>query len=123
MQETEQKGRKLKICLAGLVSGFLNGLFGSGGGVVAVMFLRPLLGDEKKAHASATLMILVMSGISFALYAIYGQVDWQTGLMFMPGGIIGSVAGTKLLKKIQSDALRRVFGAVLVVSGVVMIAV
>ncbi len=119
--EEQTKGRKLKIGLAGIVSGFLNGLFGSGGGVVAVMFLRPLLGDEKKAHASATLMILVMSLVSFTLYAIYGQVPWQEGLLFVPGGIVGSVIGTKLLKDMGSVALRRVFGAVLVISGVVMI--
>ena len=103
------------------MSGFLNGLFGSGGGVVAVMFLRPLLGDEKKAHASATLMILVMSLISFALYAAYGQVEWAQGFRFVPGGIVGALLGTKLLKNIKSDVLRRVFGGVLVASGVVML--
>jgi len=117
------KGKMGKIALAGIVSGFLNGLFGSGGGVVAVMFLRPLLGDETKAHASATLMILVMSLVSFTLYAIYGHVLWKEGLMFVPGGIAGALVGTKLLKNMKSDLLRRVFGAVLVVSGAVMIAV
>ena len=40
--------KKIKMIIAGIVSGFLNGLFGSGGGVLAVMFLRGLIGDEKK---------------------------------------------------------------------------
>ncbi len=120
MQQKE-KNRGWKILLAGITSGFLNGLFGSGGGVVAVMFLRSLIGDEKKAHASATLMILAMSLISFALYAAYGEVLWKEGLMFVPGGVIGAIVGSALLKNMGSQLLRRIFGGVLAVSGVVML--
>lgn len=114
-----KKDKTKKLC-AGLTSGFLNGLFGSGGGVVAVMFLRNIIGDEKKAHASATLMILIMSIASLIFYAVYGHVDWGMGFRFVPGGIIGAVLGTRFLKNMQSDKLKRLFGLVLVVSGVVM---
>ena len=110
-----------KKALAGIASGFLNGLFGSGGGVVAVMFLRRILNDEKKAHASATLMILVLSIISLFLYGKNEHVDWQTGLMFVPGGIAGAVIGTALLKNIKPKGLKRLFGLVLVISGMVML--
>ena len=112
---------KLKKLLGGTVSGFFNGLFGSGGGVVAVMFLRNILNDEKKAHASATLMILVMSIVSLIFYAIYGHVDWQTGFKLMPGGIVGAVIGTFLLKNINNKKLKKLFGLVLVISGAVML--
>jgi uncharacterized membrane protein YfcA len=112
---------KTKPALAGIASGFLNGLFGSGGGVVAVMFLRNIIGDEKKAHASATLMILIMSIVSFVFYLVYGHVDWGTGLKLVPGGIVGAVAGTVLLKKMHSKGVKKLFAAVLVVSGMVML--
>ena len=115
------KKEKTKKLLAGVTSGFLNGLFGSGGGVVAVMFLRNILQDEKKAHASATLMILIMSVVSLVFYGLYGHIDWSTGFSFIPGGIIGSVLGTRFLKNMQSDKLKRLFGLVLAVSGVVML--
>lgn len=111
----------LKKVLAGVISGFFNGLFGSGGGVVAVMFFRNIIGDEKKAHASATLMILIMSIVSFVLYAFYGHIDWQTGLKLVPGGIIGAVVGTFALKNIENTKLKRLFGLVLVISGAVML--
>ena len=114
-------GNKLKKVMAGSISGFFNGLFGSGGGVVAVMFLRNIIGDEKKAHASATLMILIMSIVSLVLYAVYGHVDWQTGLKFVPGGIAGALLGTFLLKNIKNNRLKKLFGLVLVVSGAVML--
>lgn len=115
------KKEKSKKLFAGITSGFLNGLFGSGGGVVAVMFLRNILQDEKKAHASATLMILIMSIVSLVFYGLYGHIDWGTGLCFVPGGIIGAVLGTRFLKNMQSDKLKRLFGLVLAVSGMVML--
>ncbi|PWM45425.1 MAG: sulfite transporter TauE/SafE [Clostridiales bacterium] len=111
----------INIAITGIISGFLNGLFGSGGGVVAVMFLRKLIGDEKKAHASATLMILVMSIVSLIFYACYGHVEWKSGLLFVPGGLVGAVIGTIILKKIKAEKLRRLFGAVIAVSGLVML--
>ena len=119
--ETENSPDKKQFAIAGVVSGFLNGLFGSGGGVLAVMFLRKIVGDERKAHASATLMILIMSVVSFILYAVNGSVDFEQGLTFMPGGIIGAIAGTAFLKSIKGDVLRKVFGAVIAISGVVML--
>lgn len=112
---------RTKLALAGLASGFLNGLFGSGGGVVAVMFLRNIIGDEKKAHASATLMILFMSIVSFVFYLIYGHVDWNTGLKLVPGGVAGAVAGTMLLKKMHNKGVKKLFAIVLIISGMVML--
>ncbi len=114
------KKKKTKLAIAGLTSGFLNGIFGSGGGVAAVMFLRGILKDEKKAHASATLMILIMSTASLLLYAFNGHVDWKTGFMFVPGGILGAITGTFLLKNLKNNRLKRLFGLVLVISGMVM---
>ena len=111
-------GKKL---LAGSVSGFLNGLFGAGGGVAAVLFLRDIIGDERRAHASATLMMLMMSGVSLALYMKGGHVDFKTGFMFMPGGFIGAFLGSVFLKNVKSDVLRRIFGGVIAVSGAVML--
>ena len=116
-----KKGEKVKKIMTGTISGFLNGLFGSGGGVVAVMFLRSITGDEKKAHASATLMILIMSIISLIFYALYGHIDWQTGLKFVPGGIVGAIAGTVLLKNMKNNGVKKLFAVVLVISGVVML--
>lgn len=107
--------------LAGAVCGVLNGLFGSGGGVVAVMFLRKIIGDEKRAHATATLTMLLMSSVSLGLYAANGLVDWGSGLMFVPGGFVGALIGGTLLKKIEADKLKRLFGGVLCASGAVML--
>ncbi len=110
-----------KIAVAGIVSGFLNGLFGSGGGVLAVLFLRTIIGDERKVHASATLMILMMSIVSFIFYAANGNIEWETGLMLVPGGIVGAVLGSMFLKDINTTVLSRLFGGLIALSGAVML--
>lgn len=118
----EKKKLKLKeMATAGLTSGFLNGLFGSGGGIVAVMFMRKITKDEKKAHAAATLMILILSGVSLFFYGINGHVDWRNGWKFIPGGLVGAVLGTFFLKKIKPQKLRKIFSCILIISGGVML--
>lgn len=120
-KEPKKPKNAKQVIMTGVVSGFLNGLFGAGGGVLGVMFLRKIIGDERKAHASATLMILIMSIVSFVLYLLNGHIDFAQGLTFMPGGVIGAIAGAAFLKNINSDILRRIFGGVIAISGVVML--
>lgn len=115
------KKQKQQAAICGLLSGFLNGLFGSGGGVVVVMFLRNIIKDERKAHATSTLIILIMSTISLALYFFGGQFELGKAYMFLPGGALGAAAGALWLKNIDSDKLRKIFGGVIAASGVVML--
>ena len=116
----KQKGTQQKL-LWGALCGFVNGLFGSGGGVVAVMALRRFAADEQRVHATATLTIFIMSVVSFFLYLKSGSVDIGEGMRFLPGGMIGALLGSKLLKGSGSAVLRRFFGGVIAASGVVML--
>ena len=103
-----------------MAGGLLNGLFGSGAGILCVLVLRGVTGD-KKAHASSTLAVLIMSAASLALYLITGKADLTQSFRFMPGGVLGAAAGALWLKNIDSQKLRRLFGAVMAVSGAVML--
>ncbi len=56
---------KVKLLSIGIITGFINGLFGSGGGTIVVPALIFLLGmDDHKAHATAISIILPLSIIS-----------------------------------------------------------
>ena len=114
-----KKTRQAVTC--GLCGGFLNGLFGSGGGVVVVMLLRRIIADENKAHATSTLIIFIMSVGSLLLYLAGGRFKAGGVAHFLPGGVVGAVAGALWLKDINSDLLRRIFGGVIAASGVVML--
>ncbi len=116
-----KKSGTFRLVLAGIISGFLNGLFGSGGGVVSVMLLRGVIDDENKVHATSTAVIFMMSIVSFTFYALRGNVSYGEVWGFLPAGIVGAIIGALFLKKISSDTLKRIFGALLVVSGAVML--
>lgn len=105
---------------AGLFIGFINGLLGSGGGMVAVPLLERDGLDTKKAHASSIAVILPLSAISAALYLWHGDVAISDILPYIPGGLVGSFIGTKLITKISPILLKRIFGAFAIWAGVRM---
>lgn len=107
--------------LAGLFVGFVNGLLGSGGGMVAVPLLECDGLETKKAHAGSIAVILPLSAVSAAFYLWRGDVSFSAVLPYVPGGLIGSFIGTKVITKIPPVMLKRIFGAFAVWAGVRMV--
>lgn len=109
--------KNIKNILWGIPIGFINGFFGSGGGVIAVLVLKKFLKvDDKRAHASALAIILPLSCASLFIYK-NAQVDFHIVLLCAIGGILGSIVGAKLLNKIPKKWLKIIFGAVMIISG------
>ena len=110
--------KKLKNILWGLPIGFVNGFFGSGGGVIAVLVLKKFLKVEaKKAHATALSIILPLSCASLFIYKNKAQVDFKIIILCAIGGCIGGILGAKALNKIPKKWLKIIFGAVMIISG------
>ena len=110
-----------KSGLIGLFSGFLNGLFGSGGGLITVPLLEKLLQAEpKKAHATSVSIILPLSAMSAFLYLKGRHLDFSEAVWFIPFGIPGAVVGAWLLKKVSNRWLKKIFGILLIFAAVRM---
>lgn len=106
----------------GLLGGILNGLLGSGGGVVVVLALRKFFGlSTHKSHATAVALMLPMTVVSAIVYIVMYKLDWQMALWVTLGGIGGGILGAKLLKKISAGWLHKIFGAVMVFVAVRMV--
>jgi hypothetical protein len=103
---------------AGSLCGLLNGLFGSGGGVVAVPLLRLFGLEPRKSHATSVALIFFLSLISVVAYGLKGALDYNAALTYVPFGLAGAVLGAFLLKKVPNSLLRRIFGAVVLISAV-----
>jgi uncharacterized membrane protein YfcA len=102
----------------GAAAGFLNGLFGAGGGVAVVPMLEQMKIEPQKAHATSVAIIFPLSVLSTILYWFQGvPIDWNKLVWLLPFGIVGAVLGSKWLTKIPQDLLRRIFGAFVVYSG------
>jgi hypothetical protein len=109
--------------LIGLAAGLLNGLFGSGGGVVTVPLLEKSKLEQRKCHATSVVLIFVLSLFSAGMYALRGNLDIATAAEFIPAGLLGALVGAVLLKKIRNARLKRVFGAVILISAIRMLLV
>ncbi len=108
--------------IGGLGAGFLNGLFGSGGGTVIVPFLEKFLDqDEKHSHATAILIILGFTIVSLFFYGGRGHLDFALALKVSIGGVLGGFIGAKLLKKLSGGAIHKIFGACMIAAAIRMV--
>jgi len=120
--EQRLKNEKVKLSITGLLVGFINGLLGSGGGVLVVLYLTIVAGiAQKKAQATAIAVILPLTILSSVIYAIDGCVDWPVLWKVVVGGIAGAVFGAFLLNKIKGKFSKKLFGIFLILAGLRML--
>lgn len=113
------------IVSGGLFAGIMNGLLGTGGGIVLVFLLSYILGsetdDSRDIYANAIAVVMPVSVVSLILYAIRGMItDSNFGIYIIPavaGGLIGGI----LLGRIKTDLLKKMFAILVIYSGISMI--
>lgn len=103
---------------AGVLVGLVNGMLGAGGGMITVPLLKKLGLEQKKAHANAVAVILPITLVSALMYIWKDYVQLKDASIYLPTGVIGSLIGTWLLKKISPLWLKRIFGGFMVYAGV-----
>jgi len=112
----------IKFILIGLVTGLANGLFGSGGGTIAVPAMVLLLKkDEHIANATAIAVILPLTVVSAILYISNSFIDWGLTVKVIMGGVVGGYIGAKLLAKCPSHILRKIFALFMMAAAIRMI--
>lgn len=108
--------------LCGLAIGFLNGLFGAGGGVAAIIVLQKVLKyPTHKSHAAAVAVILAVTAVTSIVYIRNGIYDIPLTVETAIGGVAGGIVGAKLLPKISDKYLHLVFGIFMAVAGIRLI--
>ncbi len=112
-----KKNRVLEIIIV-ILTGFISGFFGAGGGLLLVpFFVHYLKIDEVKSRANVILIILSLVVISGFIYMRNNFIDINLALKCSIGGIIGSFIGSKLLVKLNSKILKILFIMFLIYSG------
>lgn len=114
---SKRKNRPLLSAISGVAVGAANGLFGGGGGMIAVPALTLTGVPSKKAHATAIAIILPLSLISGAVYLAKGAADPSVILPSCAGVFVGGIVGALLLKKINSRGLSLLFYALMIAAG------
>lgn len=104
--------------LGGLGAGVINGLLGTGGGMVVVPLLSSMGVRGKKSHATALMVIVPLSAVSAVLYLVQGRVGIADALPWLPGSLLGAYWGSRLMPKIATGWLKLLFGGLMLWGGV-----
>lgn len=112
--------KKLRITLGGIVTGFINGLLGAGGGMITVPILKKEM-EPRNAHANSVCIILPISIMSAINYIMNGSVTTADATPYLIWGVIGAAIGTIILQKINQNILKKLFSIFMIWAGVRMI--
>lgn len=105
----------------GALTGSLNGIFGGGGGMVAVPYLEQIAGyPAPNAHATAIAAVLPATLVSAAVYLYFGLVPFSVLLPAALGVLLGGFLGAKLLSKLPPRYTSIAFAVVMLIAGVRM---
>ena len=115
MQEVVKKNGGRIVC--GALVGAANSLFGGGGGMIAVPLLQKTGLEEKRAHATAILLILPVSLLSFFLYVWKGFYQPSVLIPTALGVTAGGFLGAQLLGKLPVKTVNIVFAILQAAAG------
>jgi uncharacterized membrane protein YfcA len=115
-------GRSVRLLAIGAVTGVAGGLLGVGGGFVIVPAMVYLMKTpQREANGTSLAVIVPVAIVGATILGTGHQVDLQIGIVLAIGAVAGAVLGARLTRRISDVGLRRAFGVVAVIAGVVMI--
>lgn len=118
------EGKKARIfseVTCGVALGAANSLFGGGGGMIAVPMLQKTGLQEKNAHATAILLILPVSLLSFIFYVFRGFYDPNVLIPTAIGVTAGGLLGAALLGKMSVKKVSLLFSILQAAAGIFLL--
>lgn len=128
LQATYDPVLVIELLALGCLSGFLAGLLGIGGGMVMVPFLiliftgRGMDNDYllKMAVATSLATIMFTSISSLRAHQARGAVRWDIVWRFVPGILVGSLAGPQLARILPGRVMAGIFAVFVAYSAIQM---
>lgn len=116
---------KLKLFyffLTSIFVGIINGIFGGGGGMLCVPFLKILLNlNDKQAHATTVLVMSIISIPTLIVYISTQAFSFFNAIFLTFGVIVGGIIGSKILNKINNETLNIIFIILMLSVGIKML--
>ena len=110
----------LPALLSGAVIGFILGLIGGGGSILAVPLLVHFVGVRSPHVAIGTAAVAVALNALVGLvgHARAGTVKWRCGAVFAASGVVGALIGATLGKAVDGQRLLLLFGGLMIGIGI-----
>ena len=127
MKSTKKTVARLTlISVCGFGAGIMNGLLGAGSGVLLVYALRGILPrnttDSRDIFANAIATVLPLSLFSAISYFQKFSLPPLTELLpYLLPGLFGGLIGARLLGQLSATVVKKIFGTVVLVSGIAML--
>lgn len=120
------------ISVASIIAGIINGLIGTGGGIVLYFALRLLAKLNKKNDgqppdmikdimANTIAVVVIMSAVSATIYMFRGEIRYGELAAYIPAAVIGGLTGAVLLNKLKSKIVRKIFAVMIIYAGIQML--
>ncbi|MBO5111126.1 MAG: sulfite exporter TauE/SafE family protein [Clostridia bacterium] len=116
------RARFMFAMLGCALAGGVNGLLGTGGGILLVwLFTKVIKADAKDAFAQSLLTVIPMSLVSGFSYLQAESFSLSQLLPYLLPAALGGVLGAWLTDRINPRFLKIIFGVLVVYSGARMI--
>ena len=108
---------------SGSLVGFVLGLVGGGGSILAVPLMVYLVGVRVPhvAIGTSALAVAANAAIGLATHARNGNVKWHCALVFAAAGIVGALIGSTAGKAFDGQRLLFLFALVMIAVGALML--
>lgn len=114
-----------RLAAGGFAAGVINGIFGNGGGVLVVFLLgyacEKMISDGREIFSNVTAAVLPMALTSALIYSSYAPPSLADALSVGAASLAGGILGACLLGRISADMLKKIFAAVMIISGGIML--
>ncbi|WP_448122284.1 sulfite exporter TauE/SafE family protein [Xanthomonas arboricola] len=109
--------------LSGILVGFVLGLVGGGGSILAVPLMLYLVGvdDPHVAIGTSALAVAANALSNLFVHARRGNVKWPCASVFALAGVAGAYLGSTLGKAIDGQRLLALFAVLMVAIGLLML--
>ena len=108
---------------AGAMVGFVLGLIGGGGSILAVPMMVYLVGvpNPHLAIGTSAFAVAANAATGVAHHARAGHVKWRCAALFAASGIVGAAAGSTLGKAFDGQKLLFLFALLMIGVGILML--
>ena len=110
------------LAFSGILTGFLSGLLGVGGGFVVVPALKKATNLQiQSIFATSLAVIALISAIGVTSVALMGGMNWSIALPFAAGALIGMLIGRIFASYLAGQKLQQSFAVIAICISVSMI--
>ena len=100
----------VRLVVVGVIVGAFSGFFGIGGGFLIVPRIMLGSGMAILSAIGSSLLSVGAFGLTTAInYAISGLIDWKVAALFIIGGLVGGIFGTRTAVRLAADRRKLIY--------------